>query len=513
LNGSQTTFRAAPGFDHAELAERLPGRYRVTARTSRPLRAVYYDTFDGRLRRKGGTLCAARTNGSRLLSWSRRDPDRGHDLPWAGPIGFASELPPGVLRDELGPLIEMRRLLGQVEVERRSTTLDIIDRRDKCVARVRIDRVRARRAEGAHGWSEAPTLLTVLPVRGFRRQLANVLRTAREVDALERYTGGELGAALESLGGVLRTPLPRRPVEIGHEERADVALARILAAELDVMRANESGLRADIDSEFLHDFRVAVRRTRSLLGQVRRVFPDDVVERFQEEFRWLGRVTGPVRDLDVLLLELDEPWAGVDEAELEPLRELVAREQAEAHAELIAQLDTPRWPRLVRSWERFLSAPPPGSARTSHGGRPIGRVLAKRIRKLHRRLLERGGAIEPGTPVEELHALRIEAKKLRYLLEAARPLAKAKHMEDSVRALKRLQTILGDLNDTDVQQETFARHAKLLDAAPAFALGRMAELVRARGSEARAAFEPRFAEFSRPKVLRRFDQVLEEVAG
>jgi hypothetical protein len=42
---------------------------------------------------------------------------------------------------------------------------------------------------------------------------------------------------------------------------------------------------------------VTVRRTRSLLGQIKHVFPPDVVEHFSTEFAWIGRLTGPPRDL------------------------------------------------------------------------------------------------------------------------------------------------------------------------------------------------------------------------
>ena len=39
-------------------------------------------------------------------------------------------------------------------------------------------------------------------------------------------------------------------------------------------------------------------------GQLKHVFPSDSVEHFSTEFSWLGRLTGPPRDLDVLVLSL-----------------------------------------------------------------------------------------------------------------------------------------------------------------------------------------------------------------
>ena len=57
--------------------------------------------------------------------------------------------------------------------------------------------------------------------------------------------------------------------------RAETAPGEIHLALLGILLANEPGLRANLDTEFLHDFRVAVRRTRALLGQIKQVFPPD----------------------------------------------------------------------------------------------------------------------------------------------------------------------------------------------------------------------------------------------
>ena len=69
--------------------------------------------------------------------------------------------------------------------------------------------------------------------------------------------------------------------------------------------ANLDGTIADIDTEFLHDFRVAVRRSRAVQRELRGVFPPEELARFRTEFRWLQQVTGDARDLDVYVLEFD----------------------------------------------------------------------------------------------------------------------------------------------------------------------------------------------------------------
>ena len=82
---------------------------------------------------------------------------------------------------------------------------------------------------------------------------------------------------------------------------AGEALRRICRLQLDAFERHRPGARIGRDPEELHDLRVAVRRTRSALGEFRAFFPQATVARLRGELRWLGEVTGPVRDLDVYL--------------------------------------------------------------------------------------------------------------------------------------------------------------------------------------------------------------------
>ena len=70
------------------------------------------------------------------------------------------------------------------------------------------------------------------------------------------------------------------------------------------MELNEEGVREQLDPELLHDFRVATRRTRSIEQLARRFLPTEMTRLWEQEWKWLAAVTGPPRDLDVLLLEL-----------------------------------------------------------------------------------------------------------------------------------------------------------------------------------------------------------------
>ena len=79
---------------------------------------------------------------------------------------------------------------------------------------------------------------------------------------------------------------------------------RAVLANLEVtIAANWQGTIDQIDPKFLHDLRIAVRRTRTVLGAAKSVLPTAVLDPAREGFAWLAGATGAARDLDVYLLE------------------------------------------------------------------------------------------------------------------------------------------------------------------------------------------------------------------
>jgi CHAD domain-containing protein len=105
-----------------------------------------------------------------------------------------------------------------------------------------------------------------------------------------------------------------------HQRRRSAGL--VLGRLADIAEANVPGTLDDLDSEFLHDLRVSVRRARSVLRELRGVHPPAERAHLRDELRWVQGLSGPVRDLDVQLLEWDELMAALPEqrvADLAPL--------------------------------------------------------------------------------------------------------------------------------------------------------------------------------------------------
>ncbi len=248
---------------------------------------------------------------------------------------------------------------------------------------------------------------------------------------------------------------PSKPnLELSAGMPAHEALRRIHLSLLRAILHNQEGVLGSRDPEFLHDFRVAVRRARSALTQVKGVFPAAEAERAIVALSSMTRVTGPARDLDVFLEELEAYESGLQERirqELVPVKELARRRRRDQQPVLTRALGSASWVAAVGRWETFLVSKADPRTLPKKGRRPLGAVAAKRIRKAYRRVAHRESL--SGLEVEVLHRLRIDCKKLRYLLEFFRSLYPAREAAPLIKSLKSLQSVLGEIHDLAVHRE------------------------------------------------------------
>ena len=174
---------------------------------------------------------------------------------------------------------------------------------------------------------------------------------------------------------------------------AHEALGKIHLALLSAILHNQEGVLKSRDPEFLHDFRVAIRRARSALSQIKGVFPAVDAEPIRIALSSMTRVTGPARDLDVLLEKLEVYESGFPEPvrrNLIPVKESARLRRRERQPVLARALNSDAWAEAVGRWETFLGAGTGPRTLPRKGQRPIGAVASKRIRKAYRRVTRRG---------------------------------------------------------------------------------------------------------------------------
>ena len=326
-------------------------------------------------------------------------------------------------------------------------------------------------------------------------------------------------AALTALGRHPADYTSGVDAEITASMPASVAVARLLLRLLDTLEQNVDGVLRDIDTEFLHDLRVAVRRTRSAIKLLGEVLPADLARHYATEFKWLGDLTTPTRDLDVHLLgfgPMTEQLIAASPADLEPFRAFLVRRRAREFRRLAAALRGPRFRAITDDWRKaLLEIRDAGAARKAPPGAHRGRAGAAHDRA--RVPPDRGAwrRDHRGLAPESLHDLRKRAKELRYLLEFFAPLHDPVAYRKVVGELKSLQDCLGDFQDSQVQREeihTLADAMLAERAAPAatlLAMGEIAAKLTLSQAEARADFARRFARFAGPAGQERIRVLLE----
>ena len=256
---------------------------------------------------------------------------------------------------------------------------------------------------------------------------------------------------------------------ITFDQRADAAAVAVLKGLLESIEANLSGAIEAPDSECLHDFRVAVRRSRAVQREFRRALPPAALSHFRGEFRWLQQLTGLARDLDVYVVGFDDMRALVPAStrgDLDPLLELLTARRLEARDQMAIGLRSQRAAAAFAGWRSLLMGLeqlPDGDRRD--GRRPIGEVAGTRIRKVYKRMVRMGRPIRRSSPSEAYHELRKQGKELRYLLELfGSRVYPEEVVKPMVKALKALQNVLGRHQDRQVQAALLVGlHGELAD--------------------------------------------------
>jgi CHAD domain-containing protein len=435
-----------------------PDSFELPALPGEPLEtriftSTYYDTPNRSLARAGITIRRRVENG--LSRWQLK-------LPRAGLARAELEAGGG----PTGPPIELAALLA---AHLRHGNLEP-------VATLRTRRAGVRVVDGA------------IPLADVTLDLVDVLDGARSSGhfaelEIELVEGGEddlerLGRTLRRAGArtsdgkpkLLRVlPVPEQPATKHLTTLEQIKL--LLRAQLQELEAHDPGVRLATDPEDLHKFRVATRRTRAIERATRPLL-GQALEPLSAELKWLADLLGPVRDLDVLVERLRTEVAELEEdrAAGDQLVETLERERREHRDVLLEALGSDRYFDLLASFETTIALLPELDA--ADGLRPVAR---KQLRKL-----ERAAGKLPDVPSdEELHSVRIHAKRARYAAELAGAPTKL------VDALKHVQDVIGEHQDAVVAEERLRR---ISSAKVAVAAGRLIERERERRREQRAAY-------------------------
>ncbi|MGQ0545770.1 MAG: CHAD domain-containing protein [Betaproteobacteria bacterium] len=222
-------------------------------------------------------------------------------------------------------------------------------------------------------------------------------------------------------------PRPRmwRPPRLSRQDSPSALFAAVQAAALAQVAANRAGTLRSEDPEYLHQLRVGMRRLRSALRAFRDVAPRQKARRLACRTKGAMRGLGTARDWDVFMAWLERerpPRRLLDKAR-------AARDGARAS--------------MQAAVARMKLAPVPAK----RSGEPVGEFAASSLARLERKVQKQARRMDWDDAADR-HTLRVRVKRLRYASEffgRERP------------GLKRLQEVLGELNDVEVARRLLRR--------------------------------------------------------
>lgn len=457
---------------------------------------TFYDSFDWRLYR-AELICerSQSKNSSQLRLINRSNGKSMYGVDIDTVPTFANEMHDNPLLEQVIPLLEMRALLPITTLELQVSRWAVVNKQQKHTLYLVIE-----------SYTELKHRLYIEPVAGYRKVIAQMHQFLTETLELKPTLQSVLVATLKTQGRKPGDYSSKFELSLEPTTPADKAVKDIYRQLLTAMKRNEQGTIHATDSEFLHDFRVAVRRMRTGLSQFKNLLPDEINRKYREHFAWLGQITTPVRDLDVYGLNFPAYQASLPEAmqkDLIPLQQLLIQKQLAAQKELAQQLTSSRYLVAMIDWEAYLK-----HAKTQvlqkHPALSIKELADQRIWKTYQKVMEQGMAIDDSSAAERLHDLRKTCKKLRYLIEFFQSLYPQPQMKAVLKTLKGFQDVLGDFQDYQVQETTLAEFSvemrnHAVAEATFLAMDKLIENLETQRCQARAEMAGRFAKFNTSK--------------
>lgn len=270
-------------------------------------------------------------------------------------------------------------------------------------------------------------------------------------------------------------PVPQDAPVIDH-------LRALLSAQVASWLRHDPLVRIGKTVEAVHQMRVATRRLRALLRAARPLLVPEWSEQVRSELSWLAGVLGPARDLDVLIEYFQQELATLEKREAPPVRRLIQklkRDRASVQEDLVSALRTDRYLAALDLAEAGSRQPQVILSDVS-----LHEIAAGEFRKLRKAVR----ALPEPPSDEELHRVRIKAKRARYAAELAETTV-GRPASRFIQRSKDLQDILGMHQDAVVAE---GRVRSYLDGAQsrvaAFAAGRMVERQHQRKLQARQQF-------------------------
>lgn len=421
----------------------------VDTPAKRHLRAIYYDTPDWQLRHAGISF-RIRRSGRQFLQCVKSMPGEAHKS--IARDEFEIPVPdnsphPELIPDENLPfdrsLFDRLEPVFETDVHR---TIRTLQPNSETEFELAVD----KGAVCCGDKTSHPFCEVELELR--RGPPSALFETARHI---VRAAPVRLGVLYKSDRGYRMAASPNQPwlksqrVPLSEDMTAEDALVALVLSCLRQLRQNEQFAVETNNPESVHQFRVALRRLRSVLQLYKPNLPAKQYAKFNNALKWISERSGAVRDWDVFLEQRLAPvrTSFPDLSALDKLTERAAVRRRHAQSSFTRALRSTRYARLLIDLDEWIHErqwrDQPVTKESAALFSPIRDVADIKLQKLQAKVRKKRRNLHQLSD-QERHKLRIAIKKLRYACEFFRSLYGKKI---AGKRLKRLQNYLGELND------------------------------------------------------------------
>ena len=494
-------FAVGPVFSLPDLT-RVVDDVRQTELPEAELVATYYDTPDRRLLRRGITLRHRRnrTDPSDQGQWTLKLPVRvggialeRTELTWPGELCAVPGEAVGLVR----AIVRHAELESIAELVTRRRRLEIKAPDGRRLAEIDDDVVDA--ADGSSSGGRFRELEVELEADDAALRDSLIARLAA-AGARRGRASPKVAHAL-GMDGSARAQVEVKP------RTGDMSLGKLVSAAiatgLERLVEHDLGVRQGADPEHVHQARVATRRLRSNLRTFADVFEPTWTARMREELRWLGRALGRVRDADVLALRLRthavEELTERDQQGFADLMRRLSLQREAAYAEMLEVLDSDRYVDLL---DALAEAPAFRAGRDRELTMRAEKAAVRFVRRPWESLRRAVAKLKDDPTDEQLHQVRIKAKRLRYSADVAEAVV-GKPARRLAKAAADLQDILGAHHDA-VTAEGWLREsaAALKESAGIFVAGELVSIQRREQRELRQTWPEAWDRLSTKRLTR-----------
>ncbi len=239
-----------------------------------------------------------------------------------------------------------------------------------------------------------------------------------------------------------------------YDDLKDILKVAVLSLVCSINSNRKLIIEGDKDSERLHQFRVAIRKLRSILKLFDFAFDKAFLKKQKKNLSLIMDYTNESRDIDVYLLKIKDyerilPSSLKDSIDI--LKNYLVNLKKRKDRDLKALLMSEFVKKSIKELEEFSVCENYSGFKRDFSMPSI--VAAKRVLLNNvKSFLKKAKSIDLESDSKSYHEVRIEAKKIRYCAEFFSSILDEKPYKEMENAIKNIQTILGDHQDLEVQR-------------------------------------------------------------